>query len=332
MARLSVVIVAYNHARELEAVLGALAAEARPGDEVVVVDNASADGSADVAARHGARVVRNAVNAGFSEAAGQGAAAASGELLVLLNPDAVPEPGFREAIERPWGGPWTAWMGYVLDGDVINTSGGIVHFTGLAWAGEAGRPVPDAPRPAEVGFLSGACLAIPLAAWRALGGFAPRFFMYHEDVELSLRIRLAGGRIGVEPGARVDHDYGFAKGTVKWRRLEANRWATLLRTYPTPLLLAVLPALLAVEAAIWAAALAGGWAPAKAGATAEVLRSLPRLLRERRAVQATRTVSARAFADGLTAELSSPHLGGPARSRLVAALLRGYWALVLRAL
>jgi GT2 family glycosyltransferase len=332
MPSLSVVIVAYNHAAALPAVLDALRAELRDGDEAIVVDNASSDASADAAERHGARVLRNPANVGFSEAVAAGAEAARGELLVLLNPDAVPQPGFRAAIERPWGGPWAAWMGYVLHGATINTSGGVVHFSGLAWAGEAGQPVPERSAAREVGFLSGACLALPAATWRRLGGFAPGFFLYHEDVELSLRIRLAGGRIGVEPGARVDHDYDFAKGDGKWRMLERNRWATILRTYPTALLLALAPALLAIEAAIWAAAVAGGWAPAKARATADVLGALPRLARERRAVQATRVVSAGEFAAGLTAELSSPYLGAAARSGLVRRALAAYWALVRRAL
>jgi GT2 family glycosyltransferase len=326
--RLSVLVVAYQSAPALRALLPALERELRDGDELVVVDNASSDDSAALAERAGARVVRNAGNRGFAAACDQAAAAASGDLLLLLNPDSIPEPGFREAIERPWGRGWDAWMGMVLDGDVVNTSGGVVHFTGLAWAGEAGELAPAHPHPREVGFLSGACLAIPRATWASLGGFSPEFFMYHEDVDLSLRLRLRGARIGVEPDARVDHDYAFVKGATKWRMLERNRWATILRTYPAPLLLALAPALLALELALWPAALAGGWAGSKALATADVLRALPRLLRERRAVQATRRVSAAAFADGLTAELSSRYLGPLGRSRVLGAALRGYWALV----
>jgi hypothetical protein len=63
-----------------------------------------------------------------------------------------------------------------------------------------------------------------------------------------------------------------------------------------------------------------------------VLRWLPRLLRERRAIQRDRTSSAAEFADHLTAELSSPYLGAAGRSRLLSAVLRGYWAVVRRLL
>jgi GT2 family glycosyltransferase len=309
---LSVIVVTYRSAPALEALLPALEREMAPEDELIIVDN---DGSAEAAA---ATVLRNASNVGFAAACNQGAQIATGDLLVFLNPDAIPQPGFRAAIADGHG--FDAWMGLVLDGEQINTSGGVVHFTAIAWAGHA----PPARR--EVGFLSGACLAIPRERWL---GFAPEFFMYHEDVDLSLRLRLAGARIGVVPDAVVDHDYAFAKGDTKWRMLERNRWATILRTYPTRLLVLLSPALLALELALWPAALAGGWAGAKAKASADVLRALPRLRRERRAIQATRTISVRAFADGLTADLSSPYLGAIGRSRPIAAALRAYWALVL---
>jgi GT2 family glycosyltransferase len=320
--RLSVLVVTYESASALDALLPALGRELQDEDELVVVDNASRDGSADAARAAGAHVIANADNRGFAAACNQAAAAASGDLLLLLNPDSIPQPGFRAAIAGPFGGAWAAWMGLVMDGAAINTSGGVVHFTGIAWAGHA------APARREVGFLSGACLAIPRATWDELGGFSPAYFMYHEDVDLSLRLRLRGARIGVVPDAVVDHDYAFAKGHVKWRMLERNRWATILRTYPTPLLVGLAPALLALELALWPAALVGGWVGAKARATADVGRALPRLLRERRVIQAGRTIGPRAFADGLTDELSSPFLGPLGRSRALTAVLRAYWRAV----
>ena len=98
-----------------------------------------------------------------------------------------------------------AWMGLVTmdGGEAINTSGGVLHFTGLGWAGQAGEPISAAPsRPTEVAFLSGACLAIPRRTWIAAGGFPTHFFMYGEDVDLSLRLRLVGGHRDSSPCGR----------------------------------------------------------------------------------------------------------------------------------
>jgi GT2 family glycosyltransferase len=335
-ARLSVVIVTYNSRAAIAATLPALLGQLEDGDELVVVDNASTDATVELVTRLApdAAIVRNPRNDGFARAANAGAARACGDLLVFLNPDASPAPGFASAIRRPLGrdGGWSAWMGLVTaeGGRVVNTNGGVVHFTAIAWAGEAGAPTPgtlDGPR--EVGFASGACLAVPRSEWEAVGGFAEEFFMYHEDVDLSLRLRLAGGTVGIEPEAVVDHDYEFAKGSAKWRYLERNRWATIVRTYPGILLALLAPALLATEVALLVVAAAGGWAPQKLRAAGETAVALPRLLRQRRSVQASRAISPLQFADGLTADLDSAFLGRAATIGPLRAVLRGYWALVL---
>jgi N-acetylglucosaminyl-diphospho-decaprenol L-rhamnosyltransferase len=309
----------------------------RDGDELIVIDNASSDGSPEGAreAAPGATVIEVGENLGYAAASNRGAALSSGELLLFENPDAIPHEGFRDAIELPLseGRDWAAWQGLVTaeGGRVINSRGGLVHFTGIAWAGGAGEPV-DAPHGVsedEPGFVSGACLAIPRDVFDRAGGFAEDYFLYHEDVDLSLRLRLAGGRLGVEQGALVDHDYEFAKGPAKWRRLERNRWATLIRTYPAALLFLLGPALLATEVALVPIATAGGWLPQKVASWGDVLTSLPRLLRERRRIQATRSVAAGAFARGLTPDLASAYLGSAGRSPLLRRLLRAYWSVVL---
>jgi GT2 family glycosyltransferase len=331
----SVLIVAWNSSAELRRTLPPLLAELREGDELIVVDNDSPDDSAAVVAELAprAKVVTMGRNRGFAGGANVGASAAGGDLLVILNPDAMPLPGWGEAIRRPWleGRGWSAWQGLVAEGDAetINSAGNPVHFTGIVWAGKHGEPLAAAPGAGGVAALSGACLAVPTEVWRRVGGLAEKFFMYHEDVDLSLRLRLAGETVGIEPTAIVAHDYEFtASAQNKWRWLERNRLATLVRVYPGSLLLLLAPALLATEAALLLAAAAGGWGGQKLRANAEAIAWLPRLLAERRAIAHERKISAREFAAVLTPDLDSPFIPEIVRSTPARLALRTYWRLV----
>ncbi|MBA2545409.1 MAG: glycosyltransferase family 2 protein [Solirubrobacterales bacterium] len=336
-ATISIVIVAWNSSEELASTIPAVLGELAEGDELVVVDNASADRTAQAVTELApqAVLVREDTNLGFAGGVNRGVEAASGELVVVLNPDAVPRPGFREGIVRPLtdGRGWAAWQGLVTaeDGAVVNTAGGALHFTGVAWAGGAGDPVPAGLEPREVPFLSGACLAVPRETWLRIGGFDEGYFLYHEDVEVSLRLRLEGGRVGLEPSAVVDHDYEFSATPAKYRYLERNRWTTVLRTYPGPLLAAVMPAMIATELAMAVIAAAGGWGRLKVAAWGDTMRALPATLRERRAIQARRRITAGEFAAFLTPDLDSPYLGRTGRIAPLRWALRGYWA-VARAL
>ncbi len=101
---LSVLIVAWNSRDELARTLPALLPELGRDDELIVVDNDSADGTAEavLGLAPAARVVRTGANLGFAAGCNAGAAEASGDLLVILDPDAAPLPGWGEAIRRPW--------------------------------------------------------------------------------------------------------------------------------------------------------------------------------------------------------------------------------------
>jgi GT2 family glycosyltransferase len=336
---ITVVIVCHDSADALRATLPALAAQLRDGDEVVLVDSGSTDGgpAAVAALLPSARRIDAGGNVGFAAGCDLGVAQTDTPLVLLLNPDAVPADGFLGALRRAARDHprWGAWQALVTmhDGAEVNTSGNLVHWLGFGWAGALGEPVGRVDeREQEVGFASGAALVARREAWDAAAGFDPEYFMYGEDLDLSLRLRLAGWGIGVVPSARADHDYTFTKGDYKWFYLERNRWWTIVAAYPTILLVLVLPALLVLELALLVAAAQGGWLKPKLRAQAAVLRSLPAMLRRRRRVQATRSVSARAFAEGLTASLDSPVIEAASRSRLLRALQQGFWRGVLAVL
>jgi GT2 family glycosyltransferase len=331
---LSVLIVAYENRGDLSKTLPALLPELGEGDELIVVENKPGDGSAELVRELAprARIVPMGGNAGFAAGIDAGAEVATGELLVILNPDAAPQPGFGEAIRRPWTDArgWGAWQALVADGELrsVNSAGNPLHFTGITWAGGHGRPLDQTPPAGEVTIASGACLAIPTANWRQVGGFPAEYFLYHEDVDLSIRLRAEGHAVGIEPAAVVAHDYEFGANAEKWFWLERNRLAFLVRTYPGVLLALLAPALLATELALLAVSAAGGWGRQKLRANLAFLRWLPRLLRERRQIQSRRTVSAAEFAAWLTPDLDSDLISPLARSLPARLLLRGYWRLV----
>jgi len=334
----AVVVVCHDSAAELAATLPALTAQLRPGDELVLVDNASADGTvaAAPALAPAATVIETGANLGFAGGCNTGARASSAPLLLFLNPDAVPAPGCIDALRdcagrRP---DWGAWQALVTmaEGRLVNTAGNEVHYLGFGWAGRCGEPVAAAADTAEVGFASGAALVVRREAWDAAGGFDDRYFMYGEDLDLCLRLRLAGWGIGIEPRAVVEHDYTFAKGAYKWFYLERNRWWTILGAYPSRLLALLAPALVCFELALLPAAWRGGWLTAKLRAQVGVVRLLPAMLRRRRLVQATRRVPDSAFAAALTASLDSPHLAAASRVPGARAVLAAYWRVVRAAL
>lgn len=333
---ISAVVVTFNSGAHISLTLAALAAQLQAGDELIVVDNGSSDDcvARARAAAPGVHVIEQG-NVGFAGGCNAGAAVAHGDLLFFLNPDAVLEAGALEALrEQAAHAPsWQAWQALVLlaGGERVNTAGGVVHFTGIGWAGRCGDELAAIEsRSHPVAFASGAALVVRRAAWERLGGMPERYFMYAEDLELGLRVWLGGGEVGVAPAARVVHDYEFTKGDYKWRMLERNRWATVLTTFPGALLAALLPALLVTELALVLVAARGGWLGAKLRSWGDLIAWLPWIARRRRVVQRERAIGAAEFATLLQPQLDSPFIELPrGLSGIVSAGLRAYWRVCL---
>jgi GT2 family glycosyltransferase len=320
MPAVSAVIVSYADPTATAAAVQSLRAQAVAPVEIVVVDNgarAELDSLDDVV------VIRPSRNVGYTGGANLGVARTSAEWVLLLNPDALAD---RECVERLLEATdeRTGIVGaqVLLPDGRVNAGHNPLHITGISWSGRYLEPAEDAPA-RSVAVASGAALLVRRAAWDAVGGLAERFFMYHDDVDLAWRVRLAGYDVRFAPRARVTHDYDFDKGARKWFLLERNRAWTVLCNYDARTLALLAPVLLAAEAAVLARALSEGWATEKLRAWLAVARSAPATARRRRAVQATRHVADAEILRLMTGAFDTP-LAAPGLAGRLGPLLERY--------
>jgi len=204
--------------------------------QVVVVDNASSDGTADaIAARYPqAAVVREPRNTGFARASNDGAREARGEFLLFLNSDTLASAQAIEGLantlrEDPALGAVAPQLVYP-DGRPQETAGyapsPMREFS--SWARKRARArvvaaLRDAGNLAEVGFLSGAALMVRREAFSAVGGFDESFFFYYEDVDLCTKLAARGWIIRIAPEVTVVHLRGGSTTQAAGPAIEMTR-------------------------------------------------------------------------------------------------------------
>jgi GT2 family glycosyltransferase len=199
--------------------------------EVIVVDNASADGGVDAVASRWARdarvrIVRNPQNLGFGAGCNRGAAVARGDQLLFLNPDCIVAPDTLARLRAA-----SAAVVGLLGVDIVDLAGvsepagrrrdpllrrALMAVTGLArfesrWTALAGIALPPAstrPPTEDVDAVSGALMFLPRAVFERLGGFDEGYFLHAEDLDLCRRVRDSGLRVACVNTIRVVHGKG----------------------------------------------------------------------------------------------------------------------------
>jgi GT2 family glycosyltransferase len=240
----SIVVVNFNSGPYLARCIGSILEHA-PGTPVVVVDNASADGS-ERAAEHGNRdvtLVRNTSNVGFGRAVNQVLHLTTGELIMIMNPDACLLPGVIEGLEGELlahpecavVGPAITWEDGRLQG---SARGDPTLLTGLfgrsslltRWFPDSrfvrrnvrvGRALGATPASIEVDWVAGACMVVRRSALVGANGFDERYFMYWEDADLCRRLRKQGHTVRYVPTAVVIHHVGVSSEAARGLALRA---------------------------------------------------------------------------------------------------------------
>jgi GT2 family glycosyltransferase len=300
----AVIVVNSNGGELLQRALRTVAAQTLPPRRVVVVDNASVDGSVDgLEERHPTvEVIRLDQNVGFGAANNIGVQAASDcRWVALLNPDAFPEPRWLEALLEAAGTEpeYSFFASRLLladDPGKLDGTGDVYHVSGLAFRRDHGRAVESVARPgAEVFSPCAAAAMYERSAFVEVGGFDDRYFAYLEDVDLAFRLRLAGHRCLYVPDSTVLHVGSPSTGrTSDFTVFHAQRnmvW-TYAKNMPTPLVWLYLPEHLLVNLVALLGYSLRGQARVVWRAKREAVLAFARVLAERRRLQTGRRVDA----------------------------------------
>lgn len=312
----SVILVNLNRLDLLRRALRSITAQPYPNAEIIVVDNASTDGSPDMVAAEfpAVRLIRNTTNKGFCEANNQGIAIAQGEFIALLNNDAEAEPGWLDslvlAISRSQRTGMAASKILVFeDPSRLDKVGHLIFFDGQnrgRGSGETDDGQYDTM--GDVLWPDGCAAIYRHTMLEEIGGFDEDFFAYADDAELGLRARLAGWECAYAPHAVVRHHRGATLGVRSLRRvelIERNRVLLAAKLFPWSLLwLNGVFYLARLAAGLWAGIRGRGeisrfpgWknkflvAKAMIQADCEALTLLPRILRKRKAIRRIRKLS-----------------------------------------
>jgi N-acetylglucosaminyl-diphospho-decaprenol L-rhamnosyltransferase len=257
--RVSVLIVSWNARDWLARCLGALLDTPH---EVIVVDNASADGSAALVRRDfpAVRLVESSTNLGFAGGVNLARRQATSPLLLLLNPDTVPAPGAIDRLAHALASPAAAGSADMGAADVGAVAGRLVDEQGRPQAGFNIRRLPtvasllvdlllvdhlwpnnpvsslyyardfDPDAPADVEQPAAACLMVRADLFDRLGGLDERFHpAWFEDVDFCRRLRESGHRIRYEPAATFAHRGGVARDTLGPQAFSRTFYRNLLR-------------------------------------------------------------------------------------------------------
>lgn len=315
----SVIILNYNGKRFLETCLSSLHRQTYPSYEVILVDNASTDGSVGFVREHFAwvRVVQNDQNEYFV-ANNKGIQVASGEYIVLLNNDTRVDEDWLEHLVGAAEADATVGMcaskiRFLRDPQVIDSVGLVIYPDGMSRArGRLQRDVGQYDSIEEVLLPSGCAALYRRDMLDDIGLLDEDFVAYCEDTDLGLRGRLAGWRAILVPSAIVYHHYSGSwqsYSPMKAFLVERNHWWVVLKNFPVRMLLGI-PFYTAWRYLVQVYGLLTGkgsgdkFEGSKFGlflvlvkASISALRGVPLMLQKRRAIQSRKRVSDKAVAE-----------------------------------
>jgi len=210
--------------------------------------------------------------------------------------------------------------------NTINSLGVLINYTGIAYPNLLGQKDPDYQEPFE--SACGGIFMLKREVYETVGGFDEDLFLYHEDHDLSWRIRLAGWHLKVIPEAIMYHHYKFNKGILKYYSSEKNRLHILLKNMEVKTLALICPALIIVEFSQWFHAAINKWFLLKMKSYFEILILLPSILTKRKKQKYLRKVPDKEITRIYQGTLAVSGMDNSLLTNLLSPALNTYWKII----
>jgi len=224
--------------------------------KILIIDNASTDNSLEFIRQNFSQfeIIRNNKNLGFASANNQGcsyALANNFDYIYLLNQDTVVTPNFLQvavSVAESNQVIGAVQSKLLLPDGRINSLGNDLHYLGFGFCRDYKQADHRASaQTVEINFASAAGALYRLSALKQVGLFDQDFFLYHEDSDLSWRLKLAGYSVILALNSVVIHKYKFSHSVNAAYYLERNRYISLIKNYSGHTLLLILPAFIIWE-------------------------------------------------------------------------------------
>lgn len=327
MPKVGVIIVSYNSQPYLDGLFSSLASVTYDNFEIIFINNASPDDSCQYVREKflprfsNLTIINSEKNNGFAGGNNIGLkylAEKDFDFAYLLNQDTEVEPDFLEkAVAAAGEGVGSVQSLIYLYGPErkLNSLSNAIHFLGFGyclgygWSEEkAKRYIADwraRDGGLNIAYASGAGVLYNMKALAKTGFFEEDYFMYHEDLDLGWRLRLAGYKNVLSPESVIYHKYEFSKSIKKYYWMERNRYITIFKNYSAWTLAIIVPALILMEAGLFVFALFSGWRGEKLRVYGYLLQpqNWRRIASGRRKIKELRKISDRRVAQNFTGKI-----------------------------
>ena len=333
MKKVTAIIVNWNDKDVIVECIQSILDQNRNKIDIIISDNGSKDDSVEFIRKRfpSIKIIENGKNLGFGSAINRGLGLAKGDYLLFLNSDlklhskCVGELAKVLESDSNVGGTIPKIL-HIDQQNTINSLGVLINYTGIAYPNLLGQKDPGYQEPFE--SACGGIFMLKREVYETVGGFDEDLFLYHEDHDLSWRIRLAGWHLKVIPQAVMYHHYKFNKGILKYYSSEKNRLHILLKNMEVKTLALICPALIIVEFSQWFHAAINKWFLLKMKSYFEILILLPSILTKRKKQKYLRKVPDKEITRIYQGTLAVSGMDNSLLTNLLSPALNKYWKII----